>query len=74
MRISASKGMDCSRRRFLDEKGNVLYTNWERTGLLPAESLLSVWESIIHGEDAPGGARAVITIRMWEEAEESVNS
>lgn len=35
----------------LDEKGNVLYANREKEGLLSAESLLSVWESISRDTD-----------------------
>lgn len=45
-RIDMSEMPDRAQLAILDEKGNILYTNREREGLLSRESLIAVWESM----------------------------
>lgn len=50
-RIDMSEMPERAQLAILDEKGNVLYANREKEGLLSAESLLSVWESMSRDTD-----------------------
>lgn len=45
-RIDMSEMPDRAQLAILDEKGNILYTNREREGLLSRESLFAVWKSV----------------------------